>query len=84
MIKLSINRRKLLTAGAATGLAGAFGLPVPTKQAMAQGTGMEYVFLSIVTQVPFWVDHRAALDDVAEVLGVRTQFTGPLDFDTAG
>ena len=84
MIKLSVNRRRLLTAGAATGLAGVCGLPVLTKQAMAQGKGMEYVFLSIVTQVPFWVDHRAALDDVAEILGVRTQFTGPLDFDTAG
>ena len=32
----------------------------------------------------FWVDHRAALDDAAAALGVKTRFTGPLDFDTAG
>ena len=65
MTKLNFNRRNLLTAGAATGLAGAFGLPMLSKEALAAGAGMEYVFLSVVTQVPFWVDHRAALDDAA-------------------
>ena len=84
MTGLKVNRRKLLTAGAVTGLAGAFGLPMLSKQALAAGEGMEYVFLSVVTQVPFWVDHRAALDDAAAALGVKTRFTGPLDFDTAG
>ncbi|XXK35867.1 substrate-binding domain-containing protein [Rhodobacteraceae bacterium nBUS_22] len=84
MTKLKLNRRKLLSAGAATGLAGAFGLPTLSNQALAAGEGMEYVFLSVVTQVPFWVDHRAALDDAAAALGVKTRFTGPLDFDTAG
>jgi ribose transport system substrate-binding protein len=44
----------------------------------------EYVYLSIVTQVPFWVDHRQALEDAGNVLGVRTTFTGPVDFDVAG
>ena len=84
MTKLKLNRRKLLSAGAATGLAVAFGLPMLSNQALAAGEGMEYVFLSVVTQVPFWVDHRAALDDAAAALGVKTRFTGPLDFDTAG
>jgi ribose transport system substrate-binding protein len=42
------------------------------------------VFLSIVTQVPFWADHRRGLTDAAKALGVKTTFTGPLDFDTAG
>ena len=84
MTKLKLNRRKLLSAGAATGLARAFGLPMLSNQARAAGEGMEYVFLSVVTQVPFWVDHRAALDDAAAALGVKTRFTGPLDFDTAG
>jgi ribose transport system substrate-binding protein len=84
MTGLKVNRRKLLTAGAVTGLAGACGLPMLSKQALAAGEGMEYVFLSVVTQVPFWVDHRAALDDAAAALGVKTRFTGPLDFDTAG
>ena len=84
MTGLKVNRRKLLTAGAVTGFAGAFGLPMLSKQALAAGEGMEYVFLSVVTQVPFWVDHRAALEDAAAALGVKTRFTGPLDFDTAG
>lgn len=84
MNKFRVNRRKLLTAGTAAGVAGAFGLPTLSSKALAQGAGMEYVFLSVVTQVPFWVDHRAALDDAAAALGVKTQFTGPLDFDTAG
>jgi len=80
-----LNRRTLLGA-AATG-AGAVlgGLPLPhfTQRALAQGAGKEYVFLSIVTQVPFWVDHRMALRDAEKALGVTASFTGPLDFDTA-
>ncbi len=44
----------------------------------------EYVYLSIVTQVPFWVDHKQALEDAGRALGVKTTFTGPPDFDTAG
>src|SRR3712207_1893628 len=80
MTSFELDRRGLLGAGvAAAGLAVA-GLP---KSAAAQGEGGDYVFLSIVTQVPFWVDHRQALNDVGELLGVRTEFTGPLDFDTA-
>lgn len=42
MTKLKLNRRKLLSAGAATGLADAFGLPMLSKQALAAGEGMEY------------------------------------------
>ena len=84
MTEVNLNRRKLLKAGTTAGLAAAFGLPTLSQKALAQGAGMEYVFLSVVTQVPFWVDHRAALDDAAEALGVTTRFTGPLDFDTAG
>jgi len=83
MTDVNVNRRKLLTAGATAGFATAFGLPALSSKALAQGAGMEYVFLSVVTQVPFWVDHRAALDDAAKALGVTTRFTGPLDFDTA-
>ena len=51
--------------------------------ALAQGEGLEYVFLSIVTQVPFWADHKIGLEDAAKALNVKTTFTGPLDFDTA-
>ncbi|MGD1036670.1 MAG: substrate-binding domain-containing protein [Roseiarcus sp.] len=36
-----------------------------------------------MTQVPFWVDHKHGLDDAAKLLGVKTTFTGPLDFDVA-
>lgn len=41
----------------------------------------EYVYLSIVTQVPFWVDHKAALDDFGKATGAKTSFIGPPDFD---
>jgi ribose transport system substrate-binding protein len=79
---MKMNRRGMLKAGA-LGIAAA-GLPTFSSQALAQGEGKEYVFLSVVTQVPFWVDHRAGLDAAAAALGVKTTFTGPLDFDTAG
>jgi ribose transport system substrate-binding protein len=80
--KLTLNRRNAMIAGAA-GLAAA-GLPLAPREARAQNSNMQYVFLSIVTQVPFWVDHRRGLDAAAKALGVKTSFTGPLDFDTAG
>jgi ribose transport system substrate-binding protein len=76
------NRRNAIKAGA-LGMAAA-ALPAFSPAALAAGEGKEYVFLSIVTQVPFWVDHRAGLDAAAKALGVKTSFTGPLDFDTAG
>ena len=77
----TFNRRTLLTATA--GGLGAMTLPSFTPQALAQGAGSEYVFLSIVTQVPFWADHKKGLEDAAKTLNVKTEFTGPLDFDTA-
>lgn len=83
MTKFNASRRNILAAGAGAGLASAFGLPGLSSKALADSHGMEYVFLSIVTQVPFWIDHRNGLKDVAELLGVKTTFTGPLDFDTA-
>lgn len=80
-MKLSLSRRGLF--GAAAALGGMM-LPAFTEEALAEGEGLEYVFLSVVTQVPFWADHRAGLDDAAKALKVKTTFTGPLDFDTAG
>jgi ribose transport system substrate-binding protein len=41
----------------------------------------DYVYLSIVTQVPFWVDHKQALKDFSKVTGAHTSFTGPPDFN---
>ena len=41
----------------------------------------EYVYLSIVTQVPFWVDHKQALKDFSKVTGAKTSFIGPPDFN---
>jgi ribose transport system substrate-binding protein len=79
----SVNRRNFLGAATAVGLGGMM-LPAFTSEALAEGEGLEYVFLSVVTQVPFWADHKAGLDDAAKALNVKTTFTGPLDFDTAG
>lgn len=76
------GRRGVLSAAALAG-AGALMMPAFSKEALAAGAGMEYVFLSIVTQVPFWAAHRRGLADAAKLLGVKTTFTGPLDFDTA-
>ncbi|SMX47808.1 substrate-binding domain-containing protein [Maliponia aquimaris] len=79
MTELNLNRRQALLAGAM----GAAGLPFLSAAATAQSSDMEYVFLSVVTQVPFWADHRLGLKAASQALGVKTTFTGPLDFDTA-
>jgi ribose transport system substrate-binding protein len=79
---MMLDRRTLLGAAAVGGLTGA--LPSFTEAAFAAGEGLEYVFLSIVTQVPFWADHKVGLEDASKTLNVKTTFTGPLDFDTAG
>jgi ribose transport system substrate-binding protein len=78
-----VGRRGFLGVSAAAGL-GAMLLPAMPKTASAATSDAEYVFLSVVTQVPFWADHKAGLADAASALGVKTTFTGPLDFDTAG
>jgi ribose transport system substrate-binding protein len=83
---IELGRRDILKAGSGTVAAMALSslaLPSLSREALAQGAGKEYVFLSIVTQVPFWVDHRKALEDVQGRLQVKASFTGPLDFDTA-
>jgi ribose transport system substrate-binding protein len=80
MTKLEMDRRSMLGLGAAAASLALTGLP---KLANATDSGGDYVFLSIVTQVPFWADHRKGLQDVGAALGVKTEFTGPLDFDTA-
>jgi ribose transport system substrate-binding protein len=81
MKELDVTRRSFMEA---TGLlaAGAMSL-VEAGAARAAPAKGEYVFLSIVTQVPFWVDHKQGLEDAGKLLGVKTTFTGPLDFDVA-
>jgi ribose transport system substrate-binding protein len=76
------SRRNFLLSAAVAG-AGSMLLPALSEEARAEGEKLEYVYLSIVTQVPFWVDAKAGLADAAKQLGVKTTFTGPLDFDTA-
>jgi ribose transport system substrate-binding protein len=43
----------------------------------------EYVFLSIVTEVPFWVDHKDAMSQFSKATGAKTQFVGPTSADPA-
>jgi ribose transport system substrate-binding protein len=85
MERLKMNRRDLLRTGGAM-TAWALGAGIFPSLALGADTQVEgeYVFLSIVTQVPFWTEHRRGLQDAAKVLGVKASFTGPLDFDTAG
>lgn len=78
-----ISRRDFMRASAATG-AGAFLAAHGLSGSVKAQSDQEYVYLSIVTQVPFWVDHRMALEDAGAALGVTTTFTGPVDFDPAG
>jgi ribose transport system substrate-binding protein len=74
-----------MKSGAAASVGALMASQLAALSAAAQDTSdQEYVYLSIVTQVPFWVDHRAALEDAGKVLGVKTTFTGPVDFDVAG
>ncbi|HJV94413.1 MAG TPA: substrate-binding domain-containing protein [Albitalea sp.] len=75
-----MTRRGLFRTGGAVAAtaAGAFAPGLARADA-----GGDYVFLSIVTQVPFWTEHRRGLQDAAKLLGVKASFTGPLDFDTA-
>lgn len=78
-----ISRRKFMqtSAAASTGaLFGLQGLPAFAKPIRRQ-EDQEYIYLSIVTQVPFWVDHQQALADAGALLGVKTTFTGPVDFN---
>jgi ribose transport system substrate-binding protein len=89
----ALSRRELLRMAAAGGLTlGAGGLLAACEQsrpAEQAGGGKpvnpndEYVFLSIVTQVPFWTDQKAALKDFASASGAKTRFIGPPDFDVA-
>lgn len=82
MTTKDLNRRHMLAALATLGVGAS--LPLGATPAAAQARDDEFVFLSVVTQVPFWADHRAGLEAAAADLGVKTTFTGPLDFDTAG
>lgn len=82
MKSIEVNRRSILAGLAAAGAGGS--LALTAGKAEAEESDAEYVFLSLVTQVPFWADHRAGLEAAATDLGVKTTFAGPLDFDTAG
>jgi ribose transport system substrate-binding protein len=43
----------------------------------------EYVYLTLVSSVPYWVDSREGIKAAGEYLGVKTTFMGPADFDPA-
>ncbi len=83
MTKITQKSRRNFLAGAGALGAASLILPQLSQAAVNKGRGLEYVFLSAVTQVPFWVDHRQALKDLEKQLDIKTTFTGPLDFDTA-
>jgi ribose transport system substrate-binding protein len=82
MKTIDLSRRSIITTMATMGIGAA--VPLTATSAAAQTRDAEFVFLSVVTQVPFWADHRAGLEAAAADLGVKVTFTGPLDFDTAG
>src|SRR5579875_3132799 len=59
-------------------LLGTLRIPGP---AHAAPSGELYVYLANVTQVPFWIDQKHALEDAGKYLGVQTEFTGPTTAD---
>jgi ribose transport system substrate-binding protein len=77
-----LSRRSIIATMATMGVGAA--VPLTATSAAAQTRDAEFVFLSVVTQVPFWAEHRAGLEAAGADLGVKVTFTGPLDFDTAG
>jgi ribose transport system substrate-binding protein len=89
----TVARREFLRLVGAVGgaVVGAGGLAGSTRAANRVGRRLRsegikaakdnYVYLSIVTQVPFWVDHKKALKDFSKVTGAHTSFTGPPDFN---
>jgi ribose transport system substrate-binding protein len=44
-------------------------------------TGKEIVFLSVATTIPFWDDHKLALNDLTQNCGLKTSFVGPETWD---
>jgi ribose transport system substrate-binding protein len=43
--------------------------------------GKEIIFLSVMTTIPFWDDHKQALSDLSKNTGVKTSFIGPETWD---
>ena len=84
MVEKLLNRRDFFKAGGTISAAAASTMVLTGLSKRAGAETAEYVYLAIVTQVPFWIDHRLALKDAGKRLGVKSTFTGPLDFDPAG
>jgi ribose transport system substrate-binding protein len=80
---------KLVGAGGTFGAAGLLAAcggddnesAAPTTTGEVVNPNDKYVYLSIVTQVPFWVDHKQAMKDFEAASGAKTSFIGPPDFD---
>lgn len=53
----------------------------PQRPTQAAAPPETYVYVSCVTQVPFWIDQKQALTDVGQALGVKAVFTGPTTAD---
>jgi ribose transport system substrate-binding protein len=93
-LRRELNRRDFMKVAGGTGLAAGLLAACTPGDETQGGTGTaatepinpndEYIFLSIVTQVPFWVDHQQALDDFTDATGAKTSFIGPPDFDVQG
>jgi ribose transport system substrate-binding protein len=93
-LRSELTRRDFVKAVGGIGLtAGLLAACTPEEQTQGEAGAAEtepinpndeYIFLSIVTQVPFWVDHQQALEDFTDSTGAKTSFIGPPDFDVQG
>ncbi len=91
--RLAVSRRSLLRWGAGSGLAaGALGLmgsgataaPATGGRSIARanqdGSG-EYVEVLALTTLPYFIDHKAGLEEAGKQFGVKTRFVGPAEYD---
>ena len=54
------------------------GIAVPNSHAEE-----EYIYLTLVSSVPYWADAKEGVKDAGKALGVKTTFMGPTTFDVA-
>ncbi len=43
-----------------------------------------YVWVSLLSEIPYFIDHRIGLEAAGEELGVKTKFVGPTTYDVPG
>lgn len=75
----SIRKTVILSGAAALGA-----LALATPGLTAEKSDQRYVMVVPISGHPFWVNIRNGASDAAKQLGVKFEFTGPVEFDAKG